>query len=353
MKALVYHGNRDIRLESDWPDPEVKPGHVLLRMNATSICATDIEEWQYGPLHVAQGSPNPVSGRMAPLVMGHEAAGEVVEVGQGVAGWNPGDRVAVRNVITCGDCFWCLRGETSACPSMAVFGLSADGGLAEYAAWPATHLLPLAGDVSDEEAALNEPTTVAVHGVRRSEAGLDDTVVVLGCGTVGLLTLQVLKAVGGRVIAVDRREGSLRLAEELGADHLIDAGKANAEEAIRDLTGGIGADIVMETAGAATTPLDAIRWVRRRGRVVLVGIYSATPQVNFNDVVGFEREVIGSVAADRRDYETALGLIADGAVDVRPLISDIVQLDHAIPDGFERMIRPEKDVYRIVITPQP
>lgn len=349
MRALVYHGNKDVRLEEEWPEPRPGPGEARLRIADTSICATDIEEWQHGPLWVTHGEPNPVSGRIMPLVMGHEATGRVDELGEGVKGLELGDRVAVRNVRTCGECYWCLRNESSVCPSMAVFGLSADGGLAEYATWPADHLLKLPDGISDREAALVEPTTVAVHGVRRSGASLGDSVAVIGCGTVGLLTLQVLKSLSARVIAVDVRPESLEMASRLGADETVDASAGDAGETLRDLTGGIGPDIVMETAGAANTPVDAIGWVRRRGRVVLVGIYSATPQFDFNSIVGFEREVIGSVAADPEDYRTAISLIAAGRVDVKPLITATVPLERVIPDGFERMIRPQKDVYRILV----
>ena len=349
MRALVYHGNKDIRLEEEWPEPRPGPGEARLRLTYTSICATDIEEWQHGPLWVTHGEPNPVSGRILPLVLGHEASGRVDQLGEGVEGLAVGDRVSVRNVRTCEECYWCLRNERSVCPNMSVFGLSADGGLAEYAVWRADHLLKLPDSISDKEAPLVEPTTVAVHGVRRSGASLSDTVAVIGCGTVGLLTLQVLKSVSARVIAVDVRPESLEMARQLGADETVDASADDTAATLRDLTGGIGPDIVMETAGAANTPVDAIDWVRRRGKVVLVGIYSATPQLDFNQIVGFEREVIGSVAADPEDYRTAIGLIAAGKVDVKPLITATVPLERVIPDGFERMIQPQKDVYRIVV----
>lgn len=349
MKALVYYGNKDIRLEDDWPEPRPRADEVKLRISYTSICATDIEEWQHGPLWVAHGEPNPLSGRMAPLVLGHETTGRVVERGEGVTELAVGERVAIQDVMTCAECYWCRRAEPSSCPNMAVFGLSADGGLAEFGVWPARLCVRLPEAVSDEEAALVEPTTVAVHGIRRSAVQIDDNVAVLGCGTVGLLTVQVMKAAGARVIAIDRRERSLELARELGADETVSVASGDPHDALLALTSGIGPDIVMETAGAAETPLDAIRWVRRRGRVVLVGIYSATPQFDFNEVVGFEREVIGSVAADPEDFQTAVNLIASGKVAVRPLISAKVPLERVIPDGFERMIAPEKDVYRILV----
>ena len=147
MQALVYYGNKDIRLEDEWPLPAVGPGEARLGNLYTSICATDIEEWQYGPLYVSHGNPNPVSGRIMPLVLGHEAAGRIEELGEGVSNVAVGDRVSVRNIQTCGRCYWCRKDETSVCPDMAVFGLSADGGLAQYATWPADHMIKLPDNI--------------------------------------------------------------------------------------------------------------------------------------------------------------------------------------------------------------
>jgi (R,R)-butanediol dehydrogenase/meso-butanediol dehydrogenase/diacetyl reductase len=205
--------------------------------------------------------------------------------------------------------------------------------------------------VSDEEAPLAEPTTVAVHAVRRSGAGPGDNVAVIGCGTVGLLTLQVLKASGARIIAIDRRTKALDLASLLGADETLNAADGEYDAKVLDLTQGIGPDIVFETAGAETTPVEAIRIARRGGKIVLVGIYSATPEIDFNLVVGTEKTVIGSVASSPGEFATAVNMIASGRVNVKPLISGVVPLERAISDGFERMIQPEKDVFRILVGP--
>ena len=184
MQAIVYHGNKDIRLENI-PEPSPAPGEVKLRITNTSICATDIEEWQYGPLWVQHGSPNALTGQQAPLVIGHETSGHVVELGEGVNNVSVGDRVAVNTVLICGTCFWCMRGQQAVCPNMAVAGFMADGGLAEFMVWPADHMVLLPDHISDVEAPLIDPATVAVHGVRRSGVRAGDNVAVIGCGTVG------------------------------------------------------------------------------------------------------------------------------------------------------------------------
>ena len=350
MLALRYHGNKDLRLE-DIPDPSPGPGEVRVRCRYTSICATDIEEWQYGPLWVQYGSPNPLSGRSAPLVMGHEISGVIDSVGQGVTEWSAGERVVVNNVRTCGTCFWCTRSQQAVCPNMAVAGLSADGGLAEYMTWPADMIVRLPDAISDVAAPLTEPAMVGVHAARRSGVKPGDTVCVLGCGTVGLMTVQAFAAAGARVIAVDLRQQSLNLARDLSADVTIDAGTNDVSAALLDLTDGIGPDIVVETAGAADTPVQAIEWCRRGGTVVLVGIYSATPRVNFNDIVGVEKTVIGSVASSPGDMKLTVELIARGKINTAPLVSSVIPLSRALEDGFERMIAPGKDVFRIVVQP--
>ena len=350
MKALRIHGNKDIRIE-EIPEPVPRTSEARLRITNTSICATDIEEWQYGPLWTQHDGPNPISGQEMPLVLGHEISGHVESVGDGVTGLMVGDRVVVNNVQTCGACFWCKRGSQATCDSMCVAGLSADGGLAEFMTWPASHLIKLPDNVSDREAPLIEPATVAIHAVRRSAVKVGDNVAVIGCGTVGQLTMQGFRAAGARVIAVDVREESIALAKELGADETINASDRGAYDQLLDLTGGIGPDIVAETAGAAETPNMAIQWTRRGGTTVLVGIYSATPTFNFNEIVGMERTVIGSVAASPGDMEATVRLISEGKMSVKELISAVVRLDRVIEDGFERMLRPEKDVFRILVTP--
>ena len=350
MQALVYHGNKDIRLQ-DWLEPEPGPGEVKLQVTYCGICATDIEEWQFGPLYVQHGSPNPLTGRMAPIIMGHEIAGRVVQCGSGVEGLEPGDRVAVQDVMSCGECFWCRRGDRSSCPRQAITGFSADGGLAEYLAWPADLCVKLPDHVGDDEASLIEPASVAVHAVRRSGVRVGNRVAVLGVGTVGLLTLQTLKAAGAIVYAIDIKARNLALASTLGADAVIDASAEDPGPALRDLTDGIGPDMTFEVSGAVEAPVQAIQWVRPRGRVVLVGIYADQPRFNFHDIVGGEKEVVGSVSLEGRDTKEAVRLLSEGKLRVRDLISDVIPLSRVIEDGFERMLSPEKDIFRILIRP--
>lgn len=340
MRALVFHGRNDIRLEVV-PEPETKPEEIKIRVMNASICATDIEEWKYGPTFIAS----------VPTILGHEVAGEVVEIGDYTSGLSVGDRVIVDNVLTCGNCYWCQIGSQATCPNMEVAGLGRDGGLSEFMVWPSDHLIKLPDKIRDEEAPLIEPATVALHAVRRSGVRVGESVAVIGLGTVGLLTVQAFKSAGAIVYGLDLRPTSLDMARQLGADAVIDASQNDPGEQLARLTGGIGPDIVVETSGAVNTPVNAFDWVRRAGKVVLVGIYSARPQVDFNSTVFKELNVIGSVAAGTGDMRAAVQLVAEGKIQLGDLVSGRISLDRVIPDGFERMASESKDVFRILVSP--
>ena len=350
MKALVYHGNRDLRLESV-PDPEPGPGDIRLRMDYCGICATDVEEYVYGPKFIFHDEPNPLTGRSTPMITGHEITGTVEKLGDGVSGPSVGQRVVLDTLLTCGECWWCRAGVRYQCDQMAVAGFGLDGGLAEYLVWPASQAIALPDSVSSEEAALVEPGSVAMHAVRRGMVEPGQTVAVLGVGTVGILAMQVAKSWGARVIAVDTRQMSLDLAAGLGADVTLNATADDALEVLLDETEGVGPDVVIDAAGGKTTAETAIRWVRRGGRVVLVAIYTATPPFDFNDIMAREVDVAGSLACERRDVEEIVELIAQGAVRTRPLVSDTIKLDEVLEKGFGQMMAPTKNIFRILVSP--
>ena len=350
MKAMVYHGNRDLRLENV-EDPSPGPGEVVLRIDYCGICATDIEEYVYGPKFIAAETPNPITGKMLPLITGHEIAGTVVETGEGVENVEAGQRSVLHTVLSCNACWWCRRGDTHQCPSQAVAGFHADGGLAEYIVWPAREVVPLPEHVTSKQAALVEPGAVAHHAVQRGDAGPGDRVAVLGAGTVGMLAMQTAKSKGATVYALDRRQMSLDLAERLGADAAINTETTDPAQALGDLTEGRGPDVVIDAAGGADTPRQAIEWARSGGRVVLVAIYTATPQFDFNSVVMIDKSLVGSGGYTRSDVEESVRLIASGALQTTPLVTDVIGLDQVVDVGFARMMAPEKDVFRILVAP--
>ena len=342
MKAMVYHGNRDLRLETV-SDPVPAQGEALLKVDYCGICATDIEEYVYGPKFLDEDK--------MPIITGHEVTATVVEAPRGADRVGPGTRVALNTVLTCGTCFWCSMGETQQCEQFTVVGFDRDGGLAEYLTWPADELIPLPDNVSSEAAALIEPSGVAHHCVQRAGIRPGETVAVVGVGTVGTLTMQIAKAQGARVFAVDVKRMSLDLASNLGADIAINAAEEDAEEILKGLTEGRGPDVVIDAAGAPNTPADCLRYARRGGRVVLVAIYTSTPEFDFNSIVAQEKTVIGTIAYTRANVQASVDLIASGKLKTTPLITDQIGLEEVIDVGFARMMAPTKDVFRILVKP--
>ena len=350
MKALVYYGNRDLRLESvDEPSPAA--AEVKIKVDYCGICATDIEEYLYGPVFISGDTPNPLTGKKIPLITGHEITGTVVELGASVSDIRRGQRVVLNGVLTCKQCWWCKHDQEQQCPSMAGVGFGIDGGLAEYMVWPADQVVTLPDNVTSEEAALVEPASVAMHAVRRTNMQPGNRVVILGVGTVGLLALQVARTRGAIVYAVDRRQISLDLARELGADAIINSEIEDAGARLLELTNGVGADIVIDAAGGSETPALAVSWTRRGGRVLLVAIYTAQPTFDFNSLVGTEVEMAGSLAYQQKDIEEVVRLISDGDLKTSPLISDTLALSDVVDKGFARMMAPTKDVFRILVDP--
>jgi threonine dehydrogenase-like Zn-dependent dehydrogenase len=342
MRALVLHGKQDLRYETNFPEPTPGPGEVLLRMTYSSICQTDIEVWQHDPFGMLERRPGP-------RIQGHEAAGVVEALGEGVASLKVGDRVAVENVRTCGLCFFCRKGRASLCENGRNFGFSDNGGLAEYAVWLASMCIKLPDSMSNEEAPLSEPTSVGVHAVMNANVSVGDTAAVIGCGVVGLATMQVLQAAGATVVAIDPRPSSLELASRLGAAATLNPKEVDPAEVLPGMTNGYGPDVIIETAGAHGTALNAVQWVRRGGKAVIVGFSSSPQELVFSRAMSGEKTVMSSSAAGTGEYRTAVELIARGRVNVKPLISAIVPLDRGIQDGFERMLKPTKDVYRILV----
>jgi threonine dehydrogenase-like Zn-dependent dehydrogenase len=270
MKAAMFYGGRDIRVESV-PDPVPGPGEVLVRVRAAGVCGSDLHGYRAGAVDSAS--------RPAPRMAGHELAGEVAALGAGVSGLQVGQRVGVepRHLVGCGHCRWCRRGDYQLCPDLGRVAGEREysTGFAEYSLELAEKCYPLPGGLSTEEAAILDVYAVAVHAVHRVPVGPTDRVVVLGSGAIGLATGQVCRALGARqVIVVGRRQAPLDVARELGCDETIDASHTDPAEAVHELTDGQGADVVYEAVGGrATTFAQAIACAGRGGRVGIIGSF--------------------------------------------------------------------------------
>ncbi len=344
MQALLLTDYRKLEI-TDLPIPQIGPHDVLVKVHACGICGSDI--------HGYDGS----SGRrIPPLVMGHEAAGVVEHVGNAVESVRAGDRVTFDSTVWCGECEYCRRGAINLCDRREVLGVSCgdyrrNGAFAEYVAVPEWIVYPLPDALAFEHAALIEAVSVAVHAVERTPVALGGTAALVGTGMIGLLVMQALKLAGAsRVIAVDLEESKLEIARGLGATDTVAAGKpADVVKAVGELTGGRGADVVVEAVGIAPTVESAVEIVRKGGHVTLVG--NLAPRVEFplQTVVTRELTVAGSCAS-RGEYPACIELLARKAIRVDPLITARAPLQ-AGPDWFDRLYAGEPGAMKVVLQP--
>jgi len=343
MQALLLSDYRKLELVSMEP-PALGPRDVLVRVAACGICGSDV--------HGYDGS----SGRrIPPIVMGHEAAGTVAEVGAEVDRVRVADRVTFDSTISCGECEACREGHVNLCGNRRVFGVSCDeyrqhGAYAEFVAVPENILYPLPPKLPFEHAALIEPVSVALHAVDLLKVKPGERALVVGSGMIGLLVIQALRVAGcSEVIAVDIDAGRLQLARELGATHAINSKQSDAVSAVLELTNGRGVQVAAEVVGNSAALSTAVRSVARGGRVVLVGNISPEVQLPLQIVVARELTLMGSCAS-AGEYPRAIELVASGAIRVAPLISALAPLAEG-PHWFERLYAREPGLMKVVLQP--
>ncbi|MCA9264485.1 MAG: galactitol-1-phosphate 5-dehydrogenase [Planctomycetales bacterium] len=343
MKALLLTDTLTLEM-TEMPTPEVGDKDVLIRVHSCGICGSDVHGWD--------GS----SGRrIPPLVMGHEAAGEVAAVGSQVKSIHVGDRVTFDSMISCGSCAYCWRGEMNLCDSRRVLGVSCGdyrqhGAFADYVVVPQHIVFRLPDSVPYHHAAMVEPISVAVHAVERMSIRLGDTALVVGSGMIGLLILQCLRLAGcQRVFATDLDDSRLELATQLGATEVWNAGSENVVERIREATQGQGCDISMEAVGNTAGVECAIQATRKGGAVTLVG--NIKPRIDFalQSVVTRELSVLGSCASSG-EYPRCIELLSTGAIDVDPLISARAPLEEGL-NWFQRLYKGESGLMKVLLEP--
>lgn len=343
MKALLLTEYRQLEM-AELPTPECGDDEVLVAVQACGICGSDV--------HGFDGS----SGRrVPPLVMGHEASGVVAAAGRNVADFAAGDRVTFDSTVSCGECFFCRRGEANLCDRRNVLGVSTGeyrrhGAFAEYVAVPARILYRLPDTLSFEEAALIEAVSVAVHAVDRTPIRLGDTAVVVGSGMIGLLVIQALRRAGcGQVIAVDIDDHKLAKARELGASDGLNSKQVDVAAEVAARTAGRGADVAVEVVGATDPLATAIAAVRKGGAVTLVGNLAPKVELPLQAVVTRELTLSGTCGS-AGEYPACIDLIARGDIRVRPLISAQAPL-HEGPSWFDRLYRHEPGLMKVILQP--
>jgi (R,R)-butanediol dehydrogenase / meso-butanediol dehydrogenase / diacetyl reductase len=350
LKAALWYDAKDIRVEQI-TEPIVDKDQVKIKVEYCGICGSDLHEYAAGPIFIPVGEPHPISNDKAPIVMGHEYTGEVVEIGANVTDISIGDRVCVEPIYNCGKCASCLKGHYNVCEQLGFIGLSGGfGGFSEYSVLPSKMVHKIPENMTWEQAALVEPTAVAVHAVRQSELRIGDSVAVFGTGPIGLLVIQAAKAAGAsQIIAVEVSPERREIAKQLGADVIINPIEVNPVEAIKQITNGLGVDIAFEVAGIEVTINTAIESTRSEGNVVNISIWEKPASIPMNNFILTERKMT-SIIAYRNIFPQVIQLIANGRIQAAELITKKISLENIVSEGFEALIKNKAQI-KILVKP--
>jgi len=340
MRLAVYYSNHDVRIE-ERPVPEIGPGELLLRVHASGICGSDVMEWYRT--------------HKAPLVLGHEVTGEVVDVGEGVTGYGAGDRVAVAHHVPCNTCRYCRSGHHTVCDTLRRTNFD-PGGFAEYVRLPAINVdrgvFPLPASVSYDEGSFTEPLACVLRALRLARLRPGQSVLVIGSGISGLLHVQAATALGaGRIIATDVSPYRLEAARRFGAEAAIHASE-DVPARVREINGGVLADLVTLCAGAPSAIQQALRSVERGGSVLFFAAAegNATVPLAVNEVF-WRNEVtlLSSYGGAPADYAEALELIRARRINVEAMITHRLPLAET-GLGF-RLVAEAGDSIKVLVQP--
>ena len=332
MKATYFLGNQTFEVREE-PIPKAKPGTVVVRNYACGVCGTDVHIY-HGESGSAEVHP--------PVVLGHEYAGVVAEVGEGVTGLQVGDHVTIDPNIYCGVCDACRNGKKQMCSHMEAVGVTMNGGFAEYSIVPAAQALRLHPDVPLEYGAMSEPLACCIHGIDRAEIKVGDTVCVVGGGAIGLLLVQLAKLSGAAKVVLSEPNAIRReKARQLGADLCIDPLSENSFAEYLDFVGGEGADVVIECAGNRAAVESAFRFVKRGATILLFSVPSvdATYALPLFDVYQKELTIRGTFV-NPDTHQRAVELINSGRIQIAPILTHTFSLDE-LPEAIAMQTSPE------------
>jgi L-iditol 2-dehydrogenase len=324
MLAAVFKGPNNMQLENI-ETPEINEDEVLVKVKACAICGTDIR--------IYKGTKT--RGVRKNSVIGHEISGVVAKVGNNIEEFAEGDNVAIAPVLPCGKCYYCKNGKENACLNRKGLGYEYNGGFAEYIKMPAAYLekknlFKFPKGISYEEACLAEPLGCVYNGSERAGIKINDTVVIIGAGPIGLMHLMLAKLKGAvNVIVSEPIEQRRNLAKELGADIVVNPQKEDLNEIVFNMTDDLGADVVILSVGVASLVDPALALLKKGGTLNLFGGFpkDKKPEIDPNKIHYDEVWVTGTTACTRSQYEKALELIAEGLVDLKPIISDTLPLE--------------------------
>lgn len=341
MRTAVMTGLKELRME-ERPIPRPMPGEVLVKIEYIGICGSDLHYYESGRIGNFIVEP--------PFVLGHEAAGTVVELGEGVTQLKLGDRVALEPGRTCGHCEQCKAGKYNLCAEVQFFATPpVDGVFQEYAVHPAELCFPLPENVSTLEGALIEPLAVGFHAAMQGGAHVGQSAVVAGAGCIGLVTLMALKAMGvSRVAVIDVMEKRLEKAKELGADLVINGKEQDVDQALEQFTLKRGCDLGIETAGQQITTAQLMRGAKPGATIVFVG-YSASGEMTIPIGTALDKELtMKTVFRYRNIYPMAIEAVAQGRVSLQKIVTNTFTLENA-QDAMLDCVTHKADIVKGII----
>ncbi|MEI8200395.1 MAG: 2,3-butanediol dehydrogenase [Eubacteriales bacterium] len=353
MKAALWYKQKDIRVE-DVMEPQVNDDTVKIKVKWCGICGSDLHEYLAGPIFIPVDHPHPITGEKAPVIMGHEFSGEVVDIGKNVTNVKFSDRVVVEPMDVCGKCPACLSGKYNLCSSLGFHGLAGGGGgFSEYMTFLSRFVHKIPDTLSFEKAALIEPMSVALHSLRVGSFVIGQSAIVTGAGPIGLATIECLKAAGAKlVIVIQRKSIRQKYALNAGADVVLDPGKDDVVAEIKKMTGGVGADIAFETTGSEQCYELALEGISFAGTLVVTSIWEGKIKYNPNSIVLSEKKIIGSICYCN-DFPSTIAMMADNRIKADGYITKKIYIDDIIKEGFETLTGPEKkSQVKIIVTPE-
>lgn len=337
MKAAVCKDCETIVME-EVPVPKPGPGEALVEVKATGLCGSDVDGYT---------GHHPMI--KWPIILGHECSGVVADLGPGVDDWKVGDEVVVEPFFTCRKCPACLKEKYNLCVDLKIIGHQVPGSMAEYTMAEARFLHRRPENVSFAEAAIAEPVSGALHAVERCNLRLGDFVTIIGCGTIGSFAMQHALNKGAEVLIADPEEFKLKAAKGLGVQHAVNPKKGNLEKKVKELTGGVGADCVIEAVGHPETLAMTVRLVKRGGTIMLIGWSgNKTDPFDLTSLTLDELTVLGTLGFCW-DFPVALKLMSVGKVKVAPIITHQLPLER-VEEGIKMLKNHEKGVWKIAIT---
>ncbi len=349
MKAAVFYGAKDIRVEQIAEPGDLGPNDVRLKPHYCGICGTDLHEYAMGPI-VIPSTPHSLNGSVLPQVLGHEFSAEILEVGAAVKHVSTGDRVSVMPLLYCGECYYCRRGLNHLCQSMACVGLSFQwGGIAEQAIVPATHVNKLHDNMSMRAGALVEPTAVAAYGVDRAGVRPGDTILVTGAGPIGALASIYAEHFGAKVFVSEINPYRQKMIESLGVATLFDPSKTDVVEEIKAATGGIGVDQVIECSGNERALQTALSAVRKHGTISQTGLHTRPASIDPMILSEHDITLVGTWCYPVTDWPRIIDLIGRVGLPVEKVVTKDIDIEDIVQAGFETLLSPTGDQVKVLI----